>query len=320
MAFGPLFDGRADTERPVKMNAKNPIRLYNRRTRRLEHEKVYGRRAMDVFYGRAWGRWITNGILIRPWVSRFYGRLQNHPCTRKWIAPFIREHGIDMSEISVPPGGFRSFNDFFTRKLRPGARFMEPDPQTLIAPADSRLQVFTVDQDASLKIKGTVLTLTRLLNRARLDGRFRGGICLCFRLAPCDYHRFGYVDDGIQDRVTTIKGSLHSVNPLALRHKPDIHCTNSRQWCRIRSAHFGNLIQIEVGAMMVGSIVQHRPEGGACRRGQEKGLFQFGGSTVLLVLEPGQVVMDRDIEAYSRQGIETLVRYGEAIGRKPRSG
>ncbi len=298
------------------MEFNNPILLYNRRTRRLETEKVYGRRAMDLFYGRAWGRRITNWLLIRPWISKIYGRIQNHPWSCRLIDPFINEQGIDISEVVIPPQGFRSFNDFFTRKLRPEARPVDSDPLTLIAPSDSRLQLFDVDSDASLKVKGAAMTLTRLLDMKRLDMRFRGGLCLCFRLAPCDYHRFVYVDEGIQNRVNTVKGSLHSVNPLALRHKPDIHCTNLRQWCLIQSVHFGALIQVDVGAMLVGSIIQHQPEGGPCRRGQEKGLFQFGGSTVLLILAPGKVVIDQDIREYSQKGIETLVHYGEAIGHK----
>ena len=75
------------------------------------------------------------------------------------------------------------------------------------------------------------------------------------------------------------------------------------------------MIQVEVGAMMVGSIVQHQPHGGVCERGQEKGYFQFGGSTVLVIIQPGRTAMDDDILHWSQQGVETMVRYGEAVGR-----
>jgi phosphatidylserine decarboxylase len=141
---------------------------------------------------------------------------------------------------------------------------------------------------------------------------------LVFRLAPCDYHRFGHVADGVQGAVHSVNGRFHSVNPLATRHKPDVLMTNYRQWCLVQSPLWGTILYLEVGAMMVGSIVQHRPNGGPCFRGQEKGYFQFGGSTVVVVVEPDRITMDADILDHSRRGIETLVRYGEGVGTHTR--
>jgi phosphatidylserine decarboxylase len=290
------------------------ILIYNRRDRCTEIEKVYGRRWMELFYGRPWGRAITAGLLCRHPLSRLYGAVQRSSFSRANIQPFIAQYGIDMREAVVPPNGFASFNDFFIRRLTPAARPVSSDPAALIAPADSRLQLFTIEKDTRLTIKGTAMTLGQLLGVSSLESAFNGGLCLIFRLAPCDYHRFGYMDDGIQGPVHTIDGCLHSVSPLSLRHKPDVHCTNFRQWCQVHSPRLGTLIQVEVGAMMVGSIVQHLPHGGPCRRGQEKGYFQFGGSTVIVILEPGRAVIDADISEYSAKGIETLVRYGERVG------
>lgn len=295
--------------------ASNDIVLYDRRHGCLETEQVCGRSWMDLFYGTAWGRTITAALLCRPYVSRLYGCLQRHPASRRKIAPFVARYGVDLTEAIVPPGGFASFNDFFIRRLTPGARPVDPDPATLIAPADSRLQAFPIANETRLSIKGTAVTVPQLLGLSRLAYPFAGGLCLVFRLAPCDYHRFGYVDTGVQGRVHTVAGALHSVNPLALRHKPDVHCTNYRQWCFVEGELVGTMIQVEVGAMMVGSIVQHRPHGGYCRRGGEKGYFQFGGSTVILVFGPDRVTMDPDILEHSARGRETLVRYGEPVGR-----
>ena len=294
---------------------KTQIRLYNRRTGRVETEEVYGRRFVDLCYGTSWGRRITAHLLVHVAVSRLYGRLQMDPRSRRQIGPFIAKYRIDLSEVLVPRGGFHCFNDFFIRRLRPGARPVSTDPHALVSPADSRLQVFQIQPDTRLNIKGTPMTLPALLGLSGLDPGFEGGLCLCYRLAPCDYHRFGYVDDGLQGTVHTIRGPLHSVNPLATMHKPDILSTNYRQWCWVQSLHFGTLIQVEVGALLVGSIVQQQPKGGPCLRGQEKGYFQFGGSTVVLIVEPERVAMDADIMAQSAQGIETLVRYGETVGR-----
>jgi phosphatidylserine decarboxylase len=290
------------------------IRLYNRRTKTIEIEQVYGRRFMDLCYGTAWGRRLEAALLCRHPVSRVYGVVQNHPWSRFLIPRFIGQYGIDAREAVVPPGGFRSFNSFFSRRLKPDARTIDSRPDRLIAPADSRLQVFAISPDLSLTIKGLCMTLPQLLGVDRLGAAFQGGLCLCYRLAPCDYHRFAFVEQGLQSAVRTVHGPLHSVSPLAMRHRPDILATNYRQWCQIQSPDSGTLIQAEVGAMMVGSIVQHRPDGGPCRRGQEKGYFQFGGSTVLVLLERSRVTMDADIAHYSGRGIETVVRYGESVG------
>jgi phosphatidylserine decarboxylase len=289
------------------------IPLYNRRHGRMEQEKVYGRRFMDLCYQSRLGRRITGRLLCRQPVSRLYGRVQQHPWTRRQIPGFIAQYGIDLSEAIVPTGGFACFNDFFTRRLKPGARPVDRDPCRLVSPADSRLQVFQLGRETRLNVKGNRWTLAQLLGTADLDPYLRNGLCFCFRLAPSDYHRFGYADDGLQGPVHTVPGPLHSVNPLALQHKEDILATNYRQWCFVQSPCYGTMIQVEVGALIVGSIIQQQPQGGPCRRGAEKGYFQFGGSTVLLILEPGRVRVDPDIQEKSNQGIETLVRYGEGV-------
>ncbi len=293
------------------------ILIYNRRTRQIDVEQVYGSQWMELFYGRPWGRAITNRLLCRHPLSKLYGAIQGSGPSRKNIAPFVRQYGIDLAEAVVPPGGFASFNDFFIRRLTPAARPVAQAADALVSPADSRLQMFTIESHSRLTIKGAAVTVPQLLGRPTLAGMFEGGLCLVFRLAPCDYHRFGYLDDGRQGPVHVIDGPLHSVNPLSLRHKPEVHATNYRHWCLVHSPRLGTHLQIEVGAMMVGSIVQHRPDGGLCRRGEEKGYFQFGGSTVIVILPPGRAVIDPDIAEYSSQGIEALVRYGERVGSIP---
>jgi phosphatidylserine decarboxylase len=291
------------------------IQLYNRSSGRMETERIYGRYWVNFFYGTPLGRRLTGRWLCRPLLSRLYGRLQQHPLSRFKISAFAGHYQVDLSEIMMPPGGFSSFNDFFTRRLKPGTRQVAADPLSLAAVADSRLSVVVLEPDTLIAVKGMRWRLSQLLGTDALDARYTNGLCLCFRLAPCDYHRFGYADDGVQGHVHTRHGPLHSVNPIALRHKEDILATNFRQWCLIHSAHFGTMIQVEVGAMMVGSIIQRQPNGGAVHKGTEKGYFQFGGSTVLLILEPGRIEVDADILCYSRRGIETRVRYGEAVAK-----
>ncbi len=297
------------------LNCGGQVRIYNRSSGSMETERIYGRKWFNLFYGTPWGRRFTGRWLCCPLLSKLYGRLQQHAVTRIIIPGFVSQYHIDLSEAWMPSKGYGSFNDFFTRRLKPESRPVTTDPLSLASVADSRLLSFTLEKNTHIDVKGMRWRLSQLLGTHDLDTHYRNGVCLCFRLAPCDYHRFGYADDGIQEPVHTLSGPLHSVNPLALRYKEDILATNFRQWCLIRSTHFGTLIQVEIGAMMVGSIVQNHPRGGSIRKGAEKGYFQFGGSTVLLILEPGRIQMDADILNYSRQGIETRVRYGETVGR-----
>jgi phosphatidylserine decarboxylase len=290
------------------------IPLYNRWDNTYETETVYGRRWMDLCYQSPMGRCFTSLLLARRPVSALYGYLQKHPRSRKNIRGFTDQYNVDLTRVITPPGGFESFNDFFIRRLKPGQRPIDPDPRRFISPADSRLQVYNLGTADTIRIKGMNIRLAELLGRRKPP--WHGGTVLVFRLAPCDYHRFGHVADGVQGTVHTVQGNFHSVNPLAVQHKPDILMTNFRQWCFVQSPQWGTLIQVEVGAMMVGSIVQHFPGGGPCRRGKEKGYFQFGGSTVVVAVQSGCLEVDEDIRRHSALGIETRVRFGEAVGSR----
>lgn len=292
-----------------------PIHLYNRSTRTMEREQVPGAGFLALCYSTSWGRFLTDVLWSRVFVSRCYGRPFFWSWSRRCIDAFVRQNRVPMDDVEVPPGGFASFNDFFIRRLKPGARPLPTAPDALIAPADSRLKAIALNARSILDIKGHRLTLDTLVGGAGVARRFSNGTCLQFRLAPCDYHRFGYICDGLQGPVHDVPGKLYSVSPLALAFLPTIWGRNFRQWCVIESQAFGSILQIEVGATGVGSIVQHMPGGGPCERGGEKGYFQLGGSTVLIVVQPGCIELDPDIAECSDRGIETLVRYGEKIGR-----
>ena len=291
------------------------ICLYNRHTRSIETEQVPGGSFLTFFYGRTWGRLVARWVWSRILFSRIYGWLFHQKFSRRQIDRFVGQNRIDTSEVLVPDGGFRTFNDFFIRRLKSGARPVANDPRALIAPADSRLKIFSLQHDTVLNIKRVTLTLSQFMGGSTAADSFFGGLCLQYRLAPRDYHRFGYIEEGIQSPVRIVDGALYSVSPLALRHMPAIWGRNYRHWCVIETRSMGPILQIEVGATLVGSIVQHRPHGGCCTRGEEKGYFQMGGSTVLMIVQAGRVKIDEDIINCSRRDIEALVRYGEAVGR-----
>ncbi len=291
------------------------VRLYNRQTQKIETEQVPGGSFLTFFYGRTWGRWVARRVWSRILFSRLYGWIFHQRVSRRQIDRFVLQHRIDMSEVQVPEEGFHTFNDFFIRRLKPGSRPIANDPSALICPADSRLKVFQLQNDTILHIKEVSLTVTQLLDGETLPDQFADGLCLQYRLAPRDYHRFGYVEDGIQSPVRVVGGRLYSVSPLALRHMPGIWAENHRHWCIIETRTMGPILQIEVGATVVGSIIQHRLQGGYCARGKEKGYFQMGGSTVLIIIPSNRVEIDKDILTHSNKNIETLVRYGETVGR-----
>ena len=264
---------------------------------------------LSLLYGSAAGRALLKP-LTAPVVSRFGGWFLSTGVSRVLIKPFIRSNGIDMTQFE--PVSYRSYNEFFSRKIRPEARPVDMDPKHLISPCDSKLTALPIGEDTVFTLKHTAYTVSSLLKSDTLAKRYAGGYALIFRLTVDDYHRYCYVAAGEKSENTRIPGVLHTVNPIANDHFP-IYKENSREYSLLHTAKFGDILMMEVGALLVGRIVNHH-EAAEVTRGQEKGYFQFGGSTVVLLTEPGSVIIDEDILHNSREGMETIVRYGEKIG------
>jgi phosphatidylserine decarboxylase len=269
---------------------------------------------MKFFYGSRLGRVVTALALKRRWFAKYYGFLQKRGASKAQIAAFIEQYAVDMSESALPASTFACFNDFFIRPIKPEARPIERVPGVLIAPADSRVLCYPINDGTVLPIKGRSFTIAELTADESAESRFHGGLCLVFRLAPADYHRFCFVDDGWHEPVRKIAGCFHSIHPLALRTGLPILPTNYRELTTLQTKNFGEVVQIEVGALGVGKIVQHCRESSACERGEEKGYFEWGASTIVLLLRR-PVRIDDDILHYSEAGIETRVKYGSRIGR-----
>lgn len=266
-------------------------------------------RFLERLYGCRAGRMAAR-LLARPVVSRIGGRLLETRASRLLIPGFVKRNGLDLGEWESR--SFASFNDFFTRKAAPGMRPLAPGEGTLISPCDGRLLVCPVTGQGRFLIKHTGYTTAQLLKSHSLARRFAGGWALIFRLTVQDYHRFCYVDDGARSSTRKIPGGFHTVNPAANDAIP-LYKENCREYCLLHTSHFGTVLMMEVGALLVGKIENYHGAG-SVRRGQEKGRFAFGGSTVVLLLEPGKVTMDNDLLKNSRDGYETLVRMGERIG------
>ena len=266
-------------------------------------------RTLEFLYGTAFGRGIVS-ILIRPWVSRLAGRVMDSRLSRLAIKPFIKSNRIDMSVYEDRK--FASFNDFFTRRVREGMRPVDMEPKHLISPCDCKVSVFPITQELKVHVKGTDYTMQALLRDEILARKFEGGTFLLLRLTKDDYHRYCYIDDGVKGENVRIPGVYHTVNPIAGRRYP-IYKENTREYCLLQTQNFGTVLQMEVGAAMVGRIVNdHGP--GPVSRGQEKGRFEFGGSTVILFFEKDAVRIDVDLLENTKNDVETVVKQGEKIG------
>ena len=264
---------------------------------------------LDFLYHTIPGRMLLKP-LTAPSLSRLCGRFLDSSLSHFLVRPFIRTNNIRIEDYETDH--IRSFNDFFSRKIREGLRPVDPDPKHLIAPCDGLLSVWKIEKDTVLPVKQGSYTLTSLLRSHKLARHYEGGYCLVFRLCVNHYHRYCYVDSGAKSRNRRIPGVLHTVRPVALASRP-VFTENSREYTLIRTDQLGTIVQMEVGAMLVGRIVNHEGKGTAVR-GSEKGFFQYGGSTIILLTEPGKVQIDPAILKNSSTGNETPVKLGEVIG------
>jgi len=260
----------------------------------------------DYFYRNAIGR-----MLLRPVVSRGFskaaGAFLDTRFSKILIRPFVQVNKIDMTDCRET--NYKSFNAFFTRALKPGARPVDMASEALIAPCDGLLTAVCVDAGARFLVKGIPYTLGCLLDDAALAQRFSGGTLLIFRLTPAHYHRYCFADDGRVIKSKKIRGIYHTVRPIALENVP-VFRTNAREYALMETKHLGEIVQIEVGATLVGRISNH-PYPAHFTRGAEKGMFEFGGSTILLLLQKGVFALS---DAAKKSAGEFPVRMGQKIG------
>ncbi|MCQ2507374.1 MAG: phosphatidylserine decarboxylase [Dorea sp.] len=262
-------------------------------------------------YGNALGRGIVK-ILTVPVISKIAGTILNLPVSTCAIKPFIEKNKIDMSEYVEKE--YTSYNDFFMREIKAGARPLPEDEDVLISPGDGRVSIFPVTKDGVFQIKHAPYTVATLLRDKKLAKKYEGGYCILVRLCVNDYHRYCYVANGEKTVNRRIEGILHTVNPAAAEQFP-IYKENSREYTMIHTDRFGDVIQMEIGALMVGKIVNLH-EKAQVQRGQEKGHFEFGGSSIILLVEKDQIEIRKDLISHTEEGYETLIRQGQELGRK----
>lgn len=267
---------------------------------------------LSFLYTNIFGRMLLKP-LIQPQVSKLAGRYLSSAHSKWLISKFIERNEINMDIYEECD--YSSFNDFFTRKIKPDCRPVPEDLDVLISPCDCLATVYPIQENTTFSIKNTEYTLRSLLRSPRLAKRFRGGYAYVLRLTVEDYHRYLYSVSGKQSKNYHIDGTYHTVNPIANDYLP-IYKENTREYTVIHSKEFGDVLQMEVGALLVGKISNHK-QSTVVTRGEEKGFFEYGGSTIVVLTQKGRVTPRSDLLTNSKNGYETKVLQAHPLGILP---
>lgn len=293
---------------------QKPIRYIDRESGEVKTENVYGEKWLDWLYHNPVGEATLWTIAKRKIVTSLYGDQMEKPASADKIMPFVKEYDVDLSIAQKQ--NFTSFNDFFIRKLKPEARPIVADSLAVASPADGKILAYENIKNADFYIKGFRFNVNSFLNNPELAKKYEDGAMIVFRLAPPDYHRYHFPVSGTTASSNIkINGDYYSVNPLALRKKAEIFWLNKREYGVIKSPLFGDVVMVEVGATMVGSMIQTYSSTNV-KKGEEKGYFKFGGSTVVLLFEKDQIKIDADLLTNTANSLETTIKMGEQIAIK----
>ena len=267
---------------------------------------------LSFLYTNIFGRMLLKP-LIQPQVSKHAGRYLSSAHSKWLISKFIERNEINMDIYEECD--YSSFNDFFTRKIKPDCRPVPEDLDVLISPCDCLATVYPIQENTTFSIKNTEYTLRSLLRSPPLAKRFRVGYAYVLRLTVEDYHRYLYSVSGKQSKNYHIDGTYHTVNPIANDYLP-IYKENTREYTVIHSKEFGDVLQMEVGALLVGKISNHK-QSTVVTRGEEKGFFEYGGSTIVVLTQKGRVTPRSDLLTNSKNGYETKVLQAHPLGILP---
>lgn len=290
------------------------IQYINRRSGEIEFEKPPGEWFLKFLYSHPFGKFPLEIFVKRRLLTRYYGGLMDRESSRKRIERFVRQFDINMDEAEKPIDQYRSFNDFFYRRLKADARKVQ---QGVVSPADGKLLAFEhIDDLGDFYVKGQKFTLPGFLQDEQLAEKYSDGAMVIVRLAPHDYHRFHFPYDGTPSQAVSIKGRYYSVSPYAvMTNFAKIFMENRRERVDLTTSDKGDLMLVPVGATMVGTIVETFSAGQKVQKGEEMGYFAFGGSSVVMLFEKDKITLDNDLVSNTKKGYETCVQMGEQIGK-----
>ena len=246
-------------------------------------------KTLNFFYDTLLGR-----IILKPFISKTFsnlmGKYMNSKYSLKRVDKFIDKNDINIYEYSKQK--YTSYNDFFIRKVVESKRPINAHKNAFISPCDSKLTVYKINDDLTLKIKDSYYSVDTLVDNDIMN-EYRGGYALVFRLSTDNYHRYCYIDSGTKGKNIHIDGIFHTVQPIALKHY-NFYKTNTREYTILNTNNFDKVIEVEVGALGVGRIVNNHEEY-KFKKGEEKGYFEFGGSTIVLLVKKDIITIDEDI-------------------------
>lgn len=299
------------------------IYVQDRETGKVEKELIpqHIHMSIKMLYANSTGLALTqsqgNTLLVK--LSQTQGEQASNPKSVEDIKGFIELHHLDLNLVQDPLDSFKSFNEFFYRKIKMDQRPINGDADVVVSPADCRLHVFeNIDIARQIWIKGHGFTLKTLLENEELENAFAGCSLVIARLAPQDYHRFHFPISGRLGDFIAQGDSLFTVNPIAINSSIDVYSHNKRLSVAVTNERLGQMMYISIGATMVGSVVLTSQPGSLVQKGDEHGYFAFGGSTILLLFQRGIVQFDEDLLLNSQNSMETLVKVGSRIGRRRR--
>lgn len=266
---------------------------------------------LKLLYQTVIGRIILK-VLTLPIVSKIVGSFLDSPLSAVLINPFLKHNRINCDEYILD--NMHSFNDCFSRRVKPERRPIDARDNILVSPCDGYLSAYRLRKGMIIPVKSSCYSVYDLLDNRELGREYEDGLCLVFRLCVDNYHRYIYPDRGTKGANIHIPGVLHTVRPIALREVP-VFTENSREYTILHTENFGDVIQMEVGAMLVGRIENHH-QAASFVRGDEKGYFKYGGSTIILLLKKGTAEVNPKLLRLTEKSIEYPVKMGMGVGRR----
>ena len=289
------------------------IKFIERSTGQLIEEDVPGGRVLNFLYGKnPLGKLSLFVMFKRKYFTVLFGKYIDSSRSKKGVIQFIEKFNIDMDDYQDEVDSFKTFNEFFYRKVKPSAR---PIGQGIVSPADGRVLAFPKISDSDrFFIKGSAFNLNTFLGNKSLAEKYKDGAMFIARLAPVDYHRFHFPVEGIVTASTKIKGAYYSVSPVALKKNLEIFCENKREYCTVQTENQGEVLICDVGATLTAGIHQTYSANSKVQKGEEKGYFSFGGSTLVVLFEKNKMTFSDDLIKNTEEGLETWLKMGESIG------
>lgn len=280
------------------------MEIYDRKNKLIVEEKEYQKKTLEFLYNTKKGRFLLKYIVAKPFFSKLRGVYQRSCFSRKDIKPFIEKYNVDTSSFDLKK--YKTFNDFFKRKK---GLVIDGSRDVLISPADAKLSVYKITDDLRIDVKKSNYSISEIIGDSWVAKQYKGGYCLVFRLSIDDYHRYIHIDSGELKDVCKINGELHTVRPISSEY--NVFSRNTRVVSILDTDNLGKIVQIEVGALLVGCIKNENDK--YFIKGEEKGHFEYGGSTIILLLKDN-VKIDEDIIEQNNLGREVKVSIGERIG------